>query len=311
MINHFSNINVLVGRAKCFFVAVDYFVLGVVASFCPLFIGRFLSQVRGLLHALVDYDWRSNALGVSYIRPRVWQSLRLLHPENSVLKTLYLLIGRYINASVEEWEALALDRLVARLPFPSSPALRSCDDEPSGIVYLMFHYGSFILGIAWLGRSLTKQDKPLNAMASNIFLHPQVHPSVRKLFIRKYELLERYLHGGKVIFVEEGLKQFYRLLANNEGLFVLTDGVTHGKAAFRVDFAGLKDVPFVPGAKRLLDHTGVCHVPFACDFHQGRYRLLLGCKEADVAFLPGAIAFHGDLATKHPQRWLASDLLVG
>lgn len=298
-------------RFKYFLVAADYCLLEWIARALPLCIGRGLSQARGFFHALVGYDWRSYALGVPYVRPRAWRALHLLYPQKSQPGILYFLIGRYVNASVEEWEALALDRLIDSLPAPNAPSLSSCDEEPGGLVYLMFHYGSFILGMAWLGRSLSMRKKPLNVMASNIFLHPQVHPSVRKLFIRKYELLERYLHGGKVVFVEEGLKPFYRLLANNEGLFILTDGVTHGKAAFRVDFAGLKGVPFVPGAKRLLDHTGVCHVPFACDFHQGRYRLLLGRKEADVSFLPAAIAFHGDLVSKHPQRWLASDLLVG
>lgn len=302
----------LLASAKFRLISLDYALLSFVARHVPLALGRLWAIKRGMLHILFNYDWRSYAVGMPFVRTRTWQSLRLLHPAHSRLRLLATLIGRYVNSSLEEWEVLALDRLIERLPVPASDDLAQQEELPAmGTVYVMFHYGSFILGMAWLGRHLAARQQRLHVMASNLFLHPQVHPAAQRLFQRKYELLEHFLNGGKVVYIEDGLKPFYKLLKAGDGLFVLTDNISKVERAVRADFCGMSQVPFVPGTQSLLERTGACYAPFACHYHRGQYRLILGSRVADVASLPAAITFHGNLVDAYPQRWLASDLLVG
>ncbi|MBK9237097.1 MAG: methyltransferase domain-containing protein [Rhodoferax sp.] len=104
----------------------------------------------------------------------------------------------------------------------------NCAFEPSGaalvghqrnrgLVLLTPHFDSFFLGVAFLARNGAK----VNLMSSAVTQQPGVDAAVTRHFSSKYRGLENYLNGGRVLDMETGLRQFYRLLERGETLVVL------------------------------------------------------------------------------------------
>lgn len=267
---------------------------------------------RGLFNAMAGRDWRSMALGRRHIRSQSLAGYRLLPGTASEEVLAAWCAERFVVEAREEFEA--------RLVGAGRVGALCCAFEPSqaaavglarnrGLVLLTPHFDSFFLGVAFLARSGAK----VNLMSSAVTQQPGVDPAVTRHFVEKYRGLERYLNGGKVLDMEGGLRQFYRLLERGETLVVLGDApVLPDGVSAQVDFLGASRL-VAGGALRMAQRTGSDIGAYVCrHLEHDHYALQLGpvgpsdeSKSIDAlyAFLSAAIE-------ANPGRWWGADLLV-
>jgi SAM-dependent methyltransferase/lauroyl/myristoyl acyltransferase len=292
--------------------AADYRLLLPLAARLPLAAGYAVSAWRGRLNGLAGRDWRSVALGSRYVARQSAAGFRMLYPQADDATVRAWVRMRFETESREEFEGrlMAAGR-VGELRWSVGPEdfLRACLRRERGLLLLTPHFDSFTLGIAFLGQAGVK----VNAMSSAITNHPQVTPSVRAQFFRKYRGMERYMNGGQILDQEDGLRPFYRMLERKECLVILADAPAVG--------GGVTVAPHFLGARRRLAGGGVGMArrtgsdigAFVCRYAgPGRYTLegTASGEANDPRALESAYGFLSEAISSSPGRWWGADLLA-
>ncbi len=252
------------------------------------------------------------ALGRRHIRSQSLAGYRLL-PGSANEETLSAWCGeRFVVEAREELEAqLVAAGRVNRLncAFEPSGAALVGHQRNRGLVLLTPHFDSFFLGVAFLARNGAK----VNLMSSAVTQQPGVDAAVTRHFSSKYRGLEHYLNGGKVLHMETGLRQFYRLLERGETLVVLGDApVLPDGVSAQVNFLGGSRL-VAGGALRMAQRTGSDIGAYVCrHLEDNNYSLALGpVGPADEpASIDAVYAFLGTAIQSSPGRWWGADLLV-
>ena len=278
----------------------------------PMTLAYRAAHWRGLINASTGRDWRSMALGRRHIRSQSLAGYRLL-PVLASEETLSAWCAeRFVVEAREELEAqLVATNRVDGLNCRFEPAQAAVVGlgRKRGLVLLTPHFDSFFLGVAFLARSGAK----VNLMSSAVTQQPGVDPAVTRHFFKKYRGLEHYLNGGKVLDMETGLRQFYRLLERGETLVVLGDApVLPDGVSAQVDLLGASRL-VAGGALRMAQSTGSDIGAYVCrHLERNNYALELGpVGTADEsAAIDAVYAFLGAAIQSNPGRWWGADLLV-
>ena len=235
----------------------------------PLRLGYRLAAWRGTLNWVLDREWRSISIGQRYIRAATDQAIKQIVPDLSATETRSLTRRRFETNSREEFEAyLLMNDRMRELSF-SIHGLEGVREQlvrGRGVVLLTMHFDSFIFGIICLGMA----GLVVNAMSSDIVESPLVSGCVRRFFSRKYRGMERYLHGGKIVHIEQNPRFFYQALLNGECVVVLADLPASSEKDHRMwmQFLG-RERSFLSGAFRLARRTESALAGFVCQWEGG------------------------------------------
>lgn len=276
----------------------------------PIALGFYLAQWRGQLKARWQIDWRSMALGHRHIAKQSQEGYRALFSNASPEQIRSWLRERFIAEAQDEFDA----QLIAQGRFPEltctinpPAALSETLQSPRGVLLLTLHHDSFYLGSLFLA----KAGRTVNIMSSSVTHHPLVDPAVQAHFSGKYRGSERYLQGGQVLDMEEGVRPFYRMLEHKEMLMMLADApVLPNGAGITVSFLGKKR-SLAGGALRLATKTNSLMAAYICrSIGPGHYAIeMLAPQEPSLETLERIYQFLGDAILKDPGRWWAIDLL--
>jgi SAM-dependent methyltransferase len=277
----------------------------------PIGLGHRLAAWRGALNAMTGRDWRSVALGFRHIRAQSALGYRQLPLAASDAQVRRWVRERFIAESRDEYEArLIADRRVPELVCDVLPAgsLGQLVNRDRGLLLLTPHFESFVLGLTFLARSGAK----VSVMSSAVTHDPRVDPAVQRHFTAKYRGLENFLNGGRIVDLELGTRQFYRMLKDKEVLVILGDGpALPNGASMEVEFLGARRV-LSGGALRMAQRTQSDLGSYVCRHLGGnRYELELGPigRAEDPSALSAAYRFLSEAILKHPGGWWAADLL--
>jgi len=281
----------------------------------PLRLAYALAHWRGRFNAWAGRDWRSMALGYRHIRQQSLAGYAMLAPTSDALERQQWCAQRFATEARDEFEACLLaaarvDQLHCRHEYvDGQPAHALPRARARGLVLLTPHFDSFVLGIAFAARDGAR----VHAMASAVTQDARVDVAVQKHFHAKYRGLERYLHGGKVLNMEEGLRPFYRILENREALVVLGDSpALPGGATMQVDFLGQRR-ELAAGALRLAQQSGSDLGGFICRMERPGHYVMQWCEPGpadDPETLRQIYAMFSDSITERPGLWWAVDLLT-
>ena len=278
----------------------------------PIVVGHALSACRGHFNAITGRDWRSMALGFRHVGKQSALGYRALCPEATTAQVRRWCRQRFVVEARDEYEA----RLIARqrvnelqCEVDPSGALEQLRDRTRGLVLLTPHFESFFIGVAFLARSGAK----VNLMTSAVTHDPRVDPEVQRHFTAKYRGLERFLNGGKLVDLELGTRDFYRMLERGEVLVILGDApvLPGGGASMEVDFLGARRL-LAGGPLRLARRTHSDLGCFVCSHLGGvRYRLELGpiAPAEDPSTVSRVYQFLSAAISGNPGGWWAADLL--
>lgn len=274
-----------------------------------------LAAWRGRFNAWTGRDWRSMALGFRHIRQQSMAGYALFAPNTSARTLRRWCAQRFVTEARDEFEACLLaggrvDRLHCR--HEGSDAAVAGPVAPKrarGLVLLTPHFDSFVLGIAFAARD----GATIHAMASAVTQDPRVDKAVQAHFHAKYRGLERYLHGGKVRNMEEGLRPFYRLLEQNETLVVLADSpVLPSGVAMHVDFLGQRR-QLAGGPLRLAQQSRSDLGGFLCRMERPGHYVMQWCEPGpadDPNTLRRIYDMFSQSIAERPGLWWAADLLT-
>ncbi len=286
---------------SCFqrqWIKFDYNILLPVLARLPLPWGRRLATLRGFFYAIFKWEWRKFSFQDEGFDERTKVALGQILVKDNCFFVALAVIRRYQMYSIEEWEAACFiygdDITRYPLVLEGFDSVMGSLKENSGIVFLSAHFGSCVLG----SLMLQKFNMPIYGMVSNITDHPQIHPSIRCLFRRKYGALSRYLNGGEAMDREGNLREFVSLLKNGKAVVLFGDlpgsysrsflGGECGMASGPIKLAKLADVPIVA---------------FVCEFRKGSYYLRFSTPDKDpYKFLEEAVF-------RNPSAWYAMDQL--
>jgi hypothetical protein len=215
--------------------AVDYGLILPLMARLPYRLAQCMSNLRGSLHAQMGRDWAELSVGIRYIAARTLAAAQQLWPQ---LDARTVVQRRYQSIAREEWHANLLSQGSLKGIYPDLTALQTMLTHASphkGLVVLTAHFDSFIVGMVGLGLC----GRKTSITVSNIYEHPQVHPSVTAFFKRKYRGAEKFLMGGQFLQVETSMKALYRALQRKETVVVVADapGTLNGNGAW-VPFFG-------------------------------------------------------------------------
>lgn len=170
---------------------------------------------RGGVNFILDRDWR-NLLQDHSVREK--SANVLSHSKFGLLS-----ITRFISYSLEEADVFCLrsgSLLKNELKDLQKQILDDLEGFPSGGgVWFSCHYGSFTLGIL----ALSSLQRPVFVLGSNVVDSPLLPPSLQAFFHKKYEIMSEYLNGGRILFLEESKRSFFKLLINGSIGVVLAD----------------------------------------------------------------------------------------
>ncbi len=76
---------------------VDYGTFLPLIAKLPLYLGEKFAQVRGVIHAMADYDWRSMTLKHKYVRTRTYQAMEMLSPDANKFFYIHSGIAVFLN----------------------------------------------------------------------------------------------------------------------------------------------------------------------------------------------------------------------
>lgn len=294
---------------------LDYALLLPALAHLPRSAGRTMAQWRGALNARLTRDWRSTGLGFAHVATQSRQGfveLAVIRGSSSAMDVDAWVRQRFATESREEFEgrwiaAGKAPRLTRDVPEAFAARLRQARDARQGVLLLTPHFDSFMLGIVFLGLcGLT-----VNVMTSSVTHHPKVPRAIQQHFWRKYRAVERHLHGGRMVDVEDGIRPFHRMLTRGEALVVLADApaVDNG-ARITPQFLGCRRA-LAGGAWRMAQRTGSLIGAFVCR-EESPYRYAMDAmlpRQADATALDAAYGFLGDHILADPGRWWAADLL--
>jgi SAM-dependent methyltransferase len=277
----------------------------------PIGAGQRLARWRGEFNGRTGRDWRSMGLGFRHIWSHSLQAYGLLGLGGDAEHRRWRR-ERFIAEARDEYEARLVaagrvDELECEV-LPSPEALAMLRGRQRGLVLLTPHFESFFLGVAFLARSGAK----VNLMSSAVTHDPRVDAAVQRHFTAKYRGLERYLNGGKVVDLELGSRQFYRMLQRGEVLVILGDApVLPAGVAMTVDFLGAAR-RLAGGPLKMARATGSDLGGYVCR-HLGGARYQLELSPIGSAEAPGTVQgvydFFSRAILAQPGGWWASDLL--
>ena len=187
---------------------IEYRLLIIVTKLPFVRLVRNLFILRGIINLILDRDWRQ-LIQAGSVRRRTSHALGSCSWGIASLK-------RFIAYSLEE-----SDMFLLRESGPTKKELdslkKSCRRQLEHLtdrssVVISYHFGSFILGIL----ALSALNRPIYVLGSSIVESPKLPPALHEFFKKKYEIMERYLNGGEILFVEESnkMKNFFRYLSN-------------------------------------------------------------------------------------------------
>lgn len=251
------------------------------------------------------------ALGTRHILRQSSDGFRQLYPEATRGEIGALLQERFLTEGFEEFEGrLIAAQRVSELEYHVAPNnfIEVCKQNRSGLLLLTPHFDSFLFGTVLLGIS----GLVVNVMTSAVTHHPQVADAVQRHFYSKYRGIERYLNGGRMLNMEEGLRPFYRMLEQGECLVILADSpaVAGGAEITPLFLGGRRKI--AGGLLRLARKTGSRIGGFICRHtHYGRYLLKGGAvfDQADADTLDAVYQFLSAEILAAPGRWVAADML--
>jgi lauroyl/myristoyl acyltransferase len=291
--------------------AFDYAVLLPCMARLPLFAGYVFSALRGWLNGFFKRDWRSVALETRHIARQSEMGYRMLFPDASDSLLKALLRERYATESREEFEGcLIAAKRVEQLNYTIFPDkfLQTCKQRKRGLLLLTPHFDSFMLGIAFLGRSGVK----VNVMTSAVTHDPRVSSAVSQYYFNKYRGMECLMNGGLMLDKEGGIRAFYQMLKQGECLVILADSpATDNKSIIAPQFLGARR-QLADGALRMARKTGSDIGAFVCRFERsGHYRVDGGdiFDAADPQAMDNVYEFLSNQILASPGRWWAADLL--
>lgn len=278
----------------------------------PLGLAYRAADWRGRFSSMLGRDWRSMALGRRHIRAQSLSAYRLLSTSAGEESFSSWCAQRFMVEAREEFEAqlVAARRLdLLTCTYAPNHAMHLGPGRKRGLVLLTPHFDSFFLGVAFLARTRAK----VNLMSSAVTRQPEVDEAVTRHFSDKYRGLEHYLNGGKVLDMEAGLRQFYRILERGEILVVLGDApVLPDGVSAQVNFLGARR-QLAGGALRMAQHSDSELGAYVCRHVSGHhYRLELSTigPADDPRSIDAAYAFLGSAIEADPGRWWGADLLI-
>ncbi|SLM29943.1 hypothetical protein MTBBW1_2030033 [Desulfamplus magnetovallimortis] len=292
--------------------SIDYsFVVPLTASL-PIPVGRKIAIMRGIVCAILDYDWRSNALNFRYVRSRVMENMRNL----SSRKPLWGTLKRFVNNSIEEWQSCLFRHPDKMVKIAGQCHIEHLDDykrharEKRGIVLVSAHFDSFCMGMVLIGMKGLK----VHCINTSGLENPLIDPAIRSYFKIKYSYMES-LMNGKMPYHEDGMEIFYEKLNNGE-MVVLMGDIPGSRSSVFIDFLGKKfRLPL--GAWHMARKTNsLLGAYMTFGFPGGKYHTIsIPPYEPDphdpVKSLMPIYSFMEKLIKAHPEKWVASDLLQG
>jgi hypothetical protein len=283
----------------------------------PLWLALALSGLRDRVNGLLHRDWRSMSLGFSHIAVQTRAAYQAIRPEAASSTVSHWVRGRFMTESRNEFEAELVNRGRVHEMYFTLPQKAEVDPfllnrEGKGLLLLIPHFDSFHLGTAFLGQYLTGSGRPIHAMSSAVFEDPRVHPAVQHHLNHKYQRIANYFNGGKVMHLEDGLRQFYKVLERGEILVVLGDSPPLPQGV-------VMEVPFL-GARRTLAGGAIKMArrhnsqigSFVCkNLRPGHYELVFSkiAPVDEARAVDDVYNFLSAQIRQNPQKWLAADLL--
>lgn len=279
----------------------------------PLPLGENLARIRGLLAGAADYEWRSLALRLPYIRERTKQAIRMIRPNAGEWYCRMATARRFMHNSREEWQACLFSRSVMtkiadRSVVEGLDNLLHHQKAGRGMVMVSCHFDSFCMGMALMGMKGLR----VNVVSTSGIYDRRVHPAVQKFHYRKYRSMENWLNG-RMVDHEVDLPFFYRALERGETVALMGD-IPGSKSDIFIPFLNAR-FKMPVGAWHMARKTGSLVGAFMC-LHEGvgRYRVIcLPPAEIDpdspCRTLMPIYGFLEEYIRKMPDRWVASDLL--
>ena len=278
----------------------------------PIGMGRKLALVRGFIHALLDYDWRSNTLGFFYIRKRVMDFMGYFSDSPPVKGTLQ----RFMTNSLEEWQSYLFSHknhmkfIASQDHIQGIDRLKELAEQKRGVVLLSTHFDSFCMGMVLFGMHGLK----VNMMITAAIEDPRIDSSVRQYFQDKYKAMELHMNG-KTVCYEYDLDFFYKALARGE-IVVLLGDVPGGKSSLYIDFLE-KRFQLPLGAWHMAKKTGsLIGAYVTLGYPGGKYESV--CippmevhPDDPLCSLMPSYRFLESWIRKMPEKWVASDLWEG
>lgn len=292
---------------------LDYGVLLPAMARMPLIIGVSLAKIRGVLGALVDYDWRSIAIKHRYIRGRTFKTMRIINPEVTALTASFYTLSRFIYNSTEEWQACLFDRPVMKTISCNSrieglEKLLKNQRQKQGQILISCHYDSFCMGMVLLGM----QGIHTHVINTSMIEDPRINATVRAFFQYKYRSMESRMNG-RMAYYQGGMDHFYRVLAKGETVVLMGD-IPGSRSDCYIDFLN-KRFRMPLGAWHMARKTNSLVGGYVCIRETAsRYRVITLPPVAidpdnPVATLEPIYRFLEYWIRRHPSRWVSADLL--
>ncbi len=282
-------------------------------SCLPLAIGQRLAEVRGLVHAAMDYDWRSVAIGFRYIRSRTYQAMGMIRPEKGRMWKMVKTAQRYVHNSREEWQAClfpreVMDAINRQSTVEGLDGLLAIQANGQGMVMVGCHLDSFCMGMVLMGMKGLR----VNVINTIGIEDERIHPDVRTFYQEKYRAMEPRMNG-LMEYHETNLPFFYQALERGETVALMGD-VPGSKSNVWIPFLGTR-LRMPVGAWHMAKRTGSLIGGFVC-IHEGvgRYRVVtwqpreIDPRSPEKTLVP-IYRFLEEWIRRAPDRWVAADLL--
>lgn len=284
----------------------------------PFFISERVTTLRGYFNAIFDLEWRSIALDSHFVKLGTYKAMGRIMPSANPLTLKHKTYQRFVTFAREELDAAMFPHRKLKPVFQRSiisgfKKWEEVLDSGQGLVVLTCHYDCFTMGVTLMAM----QGRKVNLMTSNVIENPQLSPYVQKFYKDKYQGMEAYFNGGKVVHVEDNLRFFYQALANNEIVFILADLPADSKQSKPRIIAPFIDNNYhmAPGPFRLALKTNSQMAAFYC-LNQGGGSYHIQCSETyDPQELENTIAHLYDFLQQpiknYPEKWFVSEQLNG
>ncbi len=281
----------------------------------PLWLGHSIAWLRGLIYAIVNFDWRDHAIGYSYVRSRTRQAMDILLPSAATSRRFYNTTLRYIHHSREEWQAClfghdVMNRIKLHSNIDHLDLLKACHQNRRGLVLVSCHLDSFCLGMVLMGM----HGLPVNVINTAMIEDSRIHPAVRQFFQRKYRAMEHRMQGRMPYYQSE--MPYFEKSLNAGQIVVLMGDIPGTKSDCWINWLG-RSFRMPLGAWHMARRTNSLISAFVC-IHEGigRYRVvMLPPREIDPKSPKDTCkplySFMESWIRQYPERWISSDLLPG
>ncbi|SIO15003.1 lipid A biosynthesis acyltransferase [Sulfurivirga caldicuralii] len=229
-----------------------------------------------------------------YLAPRVQRSEQALiygyRYHKSLLDVLDLRVQRLQRFRVE-W--------VGQAPEP----------DPRPRLWVGMHWSMSIPGFALIA---ARRGRRVNAIATAATIDPVVPQGFRRHLARRYHVLEKSFHGGRVLFKEQSMIEIARAFSRGEDMVVLFDlpAPKASQAVYLPFFGEMR--AFSGGALKMARRYGYRIHPYWVDY-LGRDRVRIWCGEAvaadDEAGVAAALRAPIEQIERQPEKWFVFEQL--